>query len=47
MVLRQDIHLMNAKLRFIRCTEPQMIELANKLLDLETVATLVTPTRSP
>jgi hypothetical protein len=39
-VLRQDVHLMNAKLRFVRCTERPMIELANKLLDLETVATL-------
>jgi hypothetical protein len=39
-VLRQDIHLMNAKLRFVRCIERPMIELANKLLDLETVATL-------
>jgi hypothetical protein len=39
-VLRQDIHLMNAKLRFLRCTERPMIELASKLLDLEAVATL-------
>jgi hypothetical protein len=39
-VLQQDIHLMNAKLRFVRCTEQPMIELASELLDLETVATL-------
>jgi hypothetical protein len=39
-VLRQDVFLMNAKLRFERCTEPQMIKLAEKLLDLEHVATM-------
>ena len=46
-VLRQDIYLMNAKLRFERCVEPEMLELAEKLLDLDTVATLSTPQRSP
>jgi hypothetical protein len=46
-VLRQDIYLMNAKLRFVRCTERPMIELASKLLDLDAVATLATPQRSP
>jgi len=43
-VLRQDVHLMDTKLRFDRCHEPRMIELAKELLDLETVATL---TQSP
>jgi hypothetical protein len=47
MVLRQDVYLMNAKLRFVRCTERPMIDLANKLLDLETVATLAPPPKSP
>jgi hypothetical protein len=46
-VLRQDIYLMNAKLRFERRTEPEMLELAAKLLDLETVATLTTPQPTP
>jgi hypothetical protein len=40
MVLRQDVYLMNARLRFERCIERPMIELAHKLLDLENVATL-------
>ena len=46
-VLRQDIYLMNAKLRFERCVEPEMLALADKLLDLKTVATLVPPQHSP
>jgi hypothetical protein len=46
-VLRQDVYLMNAKLRFERRVEPEMLELADKLLELETVATLATPQRSP
>ncbi|MCC7475450.1 MAG: hypothetical protein IT425_08650 [Pirellulales bacterium] len=40
MVLCQDIFLMNVKLRFERCTEPEMIELAERLLDIESVATI-------
>jgi hypothetical protein len=47
MVLRQDVYLMNARLRFERCTEPPMIELAHKLLDLENIATLAPPSQSP
>jgi hypothetical protein len=46
-VLRQDIYLMSAKLRFSRRTEPTMLELAHKLLDLETVATLAPPQDAP
>jgi hypothetical protein len=47
MVLRQDVYLMNARLRFERCTEQPMIELAHKLLDLENIATLAPPSQSP
>jgi hypothetical protein len=46
-VLRQDMHLMDARLRFERCTEPHMLEQAAELLDLDTVATLATPNDSP
>jgi len=47
MVLRHDVYLMNAtKLRFERCHEPDMLKLAAKLLDLETVATLGAPQAS-
>lgn len=42
-VLRQDVYLMNAKLRFERRTDPQAIRMASELLDLGTVATLTTP----
>jgi hypothetical protein len=42
-VLRQDTYLMTAKLRFERSTDPELLELAKDLLDLETVATLPTP----
>ena len=45
MVLRQDVYLMNAKLRFERRTEPHMIKLAEELLDLETVATFASTAR--
>jgi hypothetical protein len=39
-VLRHDVYLMNAtKLRFERCHEPHMLELARRLLDLNSVAT--------
>jgi hypothetical protein len=47
MVLRQDLHLMDTKLRFERRDEPHMIELAEELLDLHTVATLPVPHDSP
>jgi hypothetical protein len=40
MVLRQDLHLMDTKLRFERRDEPHMIKLAEELLDLKSVATL-------
>jgi hypothetical protein len=39
-VLRQDVHLMDAKLRFERCTEPTMLRYAAKLLDIDSVATM-------
>lgn len=42
-VLRQDVHLLDVKLRFERRSEPHMIKLAEELLDLETVATLARP----
>jgi hypothetical protein len=46
-VLRQDVYLMDAKLRFERCTEPRMILLAEKLLDINSVATIpVLPSNS-
>lgn len=42
-VLRQDVHLMDAKLRFERCTEPEMIKMAERLLDIDSVATIAAP----
>ncbi len=39
-VLRQDLHLMDTKLRFERRTEPRMLRLAEDLLDLENYATV-------
>jgi hypothetical protein len=45
-VLRQDVYLMNSKdtmLRFERRSDPEAIQLANDLLDLDVVATLTTP----
>ena len=42
-VLRQDVHLMDAKLRFERCMEPDMLKLAEKLLDIDSVATIAAP----
>ena len=42
-VLRQDFYLVNTKLRFERRSDAKALRLANKLLDLETVATLTTP----
>jgi hypothetical protein len=41
-VLRQDVFLMDAKLRFERCMEPDMLEMAAKLLDIDSVATIAT-----
>ena len=46
MVLRQDIFLMEARLRFERCTEPRMIKLAEELLDINSVATIPAPQAS-
>jgi hypothetical protein len=46
-VLRQDVHLMDARLRFERCTEPEMLERAEELLDLESVATIAKGNDSP
>jgi hypothetical protein len=43
MVLRQDVFLMDAKLRFERCLEPRMIKLAEALLDINSVATVRVP----
>lgn len=42
-VLRQDVVLVNAKLRFERRTDIEALHLARRLLDLDTVATLTTP----
>jgi hypothetical protein len=42
-VLRQDVLLANARLRFERRDDPASIRLAGDLLDLDTVATLATP----
>jgi hypothetical protein len=39
-VLRQEVHLMDAKLRFERCTEPGMRGFAERLLDVDSVATV-------
>ncbi|MCI0333095.1 MAG: hypothetical protein L0228_07720 [Planctomycetes bacterium] len=46
-VLRQDLHLMETKLRFERRDESHMLRLAEELLDLENVATIATPPESP
>jgi hypothetical protein len=47
-VLRQQVHLMDAKLRFERCTEPGMLTFAERLLDVDSVATMPrhTPSRN-
>ena len=42
-VLRQDVYLMDAKLRFERCIEPRMIKKAEQLLDINSVATVPVP----
>jgi hypothetical protein len=45
-VIRQDLHLMDAKLRFERCYEPHMLKMADKMLDLDSVATM-SPSPTP
>ncbi len=42
-VLRQDVYLVNTKLRFDRRNDDQAISLARDLLELDRVATLTTP----
>jgi len=42
-VLRQEVFLLNTRLRFVRRDDPDMIQLARELLDLDTFATLTTP----
>jgi hypothetical protein len=42
-VLRQDVYLVNTKLRFERRTDRKAIRLASDLLELDVVATLTTP----
>lgn len=42
-VLRQDVKLMDLKLRFDRCTEPHMIRMAERLLKPDTVAHVPAP----
>ena len=39
-VLRQEVHLMDAKLRFERCTEPGMRDFEERLLNVDAVATV-------
>jgi hypothetical protein len=46
-VLRQEVRFMSVRLRFERCNEPEMLEMAERLLDLDSVATLSTPAPSP
>jgi hypothetical protein len=46
-VLRQDLHLMDTKLRFERRNEPHMLKLAEELLDLKKVATIAAPYDTP
>lgn len=40
MVVRQELSLMSAKLRFERCTDPDKLQMAERLLDIEHVATV-------
>lgn len=42
-VLRQDLHLMDTKLRFERRSEPHMLRMAEQLLELDSVATIASP----
>lgn len=44
-VLRQDVFLMNDYLRFERCMEPEKLQMAARLIDINSVATL--PTQPP
>jgi hypothetical protein len=46
-VLRQDLHLMDTKLRFERRHEPHMLKLAEELLELDKVATIASPHDKP
>jgi hypothetical protein len=46
-VLCQEVYFMSVRLRFERCNEPEMLDLAEQLLDLDSVATLTTPATSP
>lgn len=46
-VLRQDLHLMDTKLRFERRDEPHMLKLAEELLELDKVATIATSHDKP
>jgi len=46
-VLRQDVVLMDARLRIERCMEPRMIKLARDLLDINSVATIPAPQPTP
>lgn len=46
-VLRQDLYLMETKLRFERRSEPHMLKRAEELLDIKSVATTATPHDSP
>jgi len=43
-VIRQDVYLLNSRLRFERRTDETMVQKARELLNLEEVATLATPT---
>jgi hypothetical protein len=45
-VLRQDVYLMNVKLRFERLEDEKALQLGKKLLDLGSVATLADPSWS-
>jgi hypothetical protein len=46
-VLRQELHLMSAILRFERSRDPKTLQLAEDLLDLKTFATLDPPRPTP
>jgi hypothetical protein len=46
-VLRQDVVLMDARLRIERCMEPRMIIMAKDLLDINSVATIPAPQPTP
>ncbi len=46
LVLRQEVQLMEAKLRFERCTEPSELKMAADLLNIDSVATVPLQTSS-